>query len=114
MFLEQKGFLKPDEVGKLIDLSRRLRFVDGRLSNPDNTTKANQQADLDDPGFAETSRIVMDAFERSWEFKSFALPVKIAAPLLSRYEPGMRYGPHADWAFMTSNTPDGPAPRCVG
>ena len=30
------------------------------------------------------------------------MPRKIAPPLLSRYEPGMKYGPHADVAFMSA------------
>jgi PKHD-type hydroxylase len=29
------------------------------------------------------------------------MPKKIARPLLARYEPGMKYGPHADVAFMS-------------
>ena len=46
---------------------------------------------------------------RSREFVDFAMPKRIAPPLLSRYEPGMKYGGHADAAiiqlFSKSNTP---------
>lgn len=101
MFLELRNFLNPPEVARLIALARDLRFVEGRLSNPHNITKDNLQADLTDPRYAESSRIVMEAFTRSREFRDFAMPKKIAPPLLARYEPGMKYGPHADTAFIS-------------
>ena len=41
---------------------------------------------------AEAGTIVLDAFARSRAFQDFAMPRKIAPPLLSRYEPGMKYG----------------------
>jgi len=43
---------------------------------------------------------VLDAFQRSRPFRDFAFPKIIAPPLLSRYEPGMKYGAHADVAYM--------------
>jgi PKHD-type hydroxylase len=100
MFLEIKGLLTPAEVARLTALSRELRFVEGRLSNPANTTKDNLQADLGDPKYAESTKIVSDAFERSREFRDFVMPKKIAPPLLARYEPGMKYGAHADAATI--------------
>jgi PKHD-type hydroxylase len=101
MFLEHKDLLTPAEVARLVALSQSLKFVEGRLSNPANTTKQNLQADLTDPGYGESARIVLAAFDRSRMFRDFAMPEKIAPPLLSRYEPGMKYGAHADAAFMT-------------
>jgi len=108
MFLEHRDFLNPAEVARLVALSQKLKFVEGRLSNPANTTKVNLQADLGDPGYAESAQIVLAAFERSRTFRDFAFPKKIAPPLLSRYEPGMKYGAHADSAFMNVPTPQGP------
>lgn len=107
MFLEIRNFLQPPEIARLTALARELRFVEGRLSNPHNVTKDNLQADLTDLRYAESSRIVMDAFTRSREFRDFAMPRKVAPPLLAKYEPGMKYGAHADTAFMT--VPMGPA-----
>jgi PKHD-type hydroxylase len=101
MFLELKGFLEPAELAKLENLGRMLKFVDGRLSNPANTTKNNLQADLADPCYAESAEIVARAFARSREFRDFAFPRKIAPALLCRYESGMRYGAHADAARMS-------------
>ena len=101
MFLKIKNLLAPAEVARLVALSQELPFVDGRVSNPANTTKQNHQADTSDPGYAESTQIVQAALARSREFVDYALPKRIAPPLLSRYEPGMKYGPHADAAIIT-------------
>jgi PKHD-type hydroxylase len=106
MFQELRGFLNPAEIARLTQLARELPFVEGRLSNPNNVTKVNLQADRRDPRYAESAQIVLDAFQRSRPFRDFAFPKLIAPPLLSRYEPGMKYGAHADVAYMniTSGT----------
>ncbi len=98
MILELRDFLTQSEVTRLVELSRQLKFVEGRLSNPSNLTKDNLQADLGDPKYSESVEIVRAAFARSREFQDFAFPTRIAPPLLCRYEPGMKYGAHADAA----------------
>ncbi len=100
MFLEIRELLNPQEVARLVALSRELRFVDGKASNPANTTKDNLQADLGDPRYQESTQIVSAAFARSREFRDFAFPKRICPPLLARYEPGMKYGAHADAALI--------------
>ena len=100
MFLKIKQLLLPPETARLVALSRELRFVDGRVSNPANVTKNNLQADAGDPRYAESVQIVSAAFARSREFVDFAMPKRVAPPLMSRYEPGMKYGAHADAAIL--------------
>jgi PKHD-type hydroxylase len=100
MFLEIKDFLRPEEVAKLREIASRVQFVDGRISNPHNLSKNNLQANVTDPGYAESSRIVAEAFMRSEPFRDFAFPAHVAPPLLARYEIGMTYGAHADTTFM--------------
>ena len=104
MFQELRDFLNPGEITRLTQLSGELKFVEGRLSNPANTTKFNLQTDQKDPRYPEAAQIVIDAFQRSRPFRDFAFPKRIAPPLLSRYEPGMKYGAHADAAYMTIGT----------
>jgi PKHD-type hydroxylase len=106
MFIEIKGLLTATEVERLVALSQEMKFVDGRASNTGFDLKHNLQADPRDSAYAESVKIVSDAFARSREFHDFAFPRRIAAPLLARYEPGMKYGPHADAAFLP--LPDGP------
>jgi PKHD-type hydroxylase len=100
MFLELNGFLNLAEVARLTELSRVLKFVNGRISNPSNLTKDNLQADAADPRYAESVQIVNDAYNRSEAFREFAFPRVFAPPLLCRYEPGMKYGAHADAAHL--------------
>jgi PKHD-type hydroxylase len=106
MFLEIKNLLTGAEVARLTALSEAMRFVDGRVSNSGFDQKRNLQADAADKDYAESVKIVSDAFRRSREFCDFALPRRFAPPLLARYEPGMKYGAHADAAYV--GTPEGP------
>lgn len=100
MLLKLKNLLTGTEIERLVALSRELRFVDGRVSNPANVTKDNLQADLSDPKYTDSVKIVNSAFARSREFVDFAMPKRVAPPLLCRYEPGMKYGAHADAALI--------------
>jgi PKHD-type hydroxylase len=95
-----KNLLTGDDIAALTALAGQLRFVDGRVSNPANQTKNNLQADHTDPKYVESVQIVNAALARSREFTDFALPKRVAPPLLSRYEPGMKYGMHADAALL--------------
>jgi PKHD-type hydroxylase len=106
MFLEVKNLLPESEVARLVALSQGMKFVDGRASNTGFSQKQNLQADTGDAAYAESVKIVSDAFNRSREFRDFAFPRRFAPPLLARYEPGMKYGPHADAAFIP--LPGGP------
>jgi PKHD-type hydroxylase len=100
VLLKIRNLLAPPEIARLTALSRELRFVEGRASNPANETKDNLQADTTDPKNAEAAQLVSAAFARSREFMDFALPKRVAPPLLSRYSPGMKYGAHADAALI--------------
>jgi PKHD-type hydroxylase len=100
VLLKIKNLLAASEVARLATLSREMRFVDGRASNPANQTKSNLQADHADPKYAESVQIVNAALARSREFVDFALPRQVAPPMLCRYEPGMKYGAHADVALL--------------
>jgi len=100
VFLKIRNLLTGAEVERLGVLAREARFVDGRISNPANEAKQNLQADTADPRYAESSQIVANALSRSREFMSFALPKRVAPPLLCRYEAGMKYGAHADAAII--------------
>ncbi len=104
MLLKIRNLLTPPEIARLTALSREVRFVDGRASNPANETKNNLQADRSDPKNAEVSQLVSAAFARSMEFMDFVLPKRVAPPLMCRYSPGMKYGAHADSAFIPQTT----------
>ena len=87
------------EVAELRAFAASAPFVDGRISNPHNKAKQNEQ--LHDPAaYQSTSKILLQGLMRSEDFRNFAMPVMAAPPMMTRYTPGMRYGAHADAAFI--------------
>jgi PKHD-type hydroxylase len=87
------------EVAECRRISASAPFVDGRITNPHNKTKINEQLH-DQQAYQKSAQLLLAAFNRSEEFREFAFPVSIAPPLITRYHPGMRYGAHADAAFI--------------
>ena len=91
--------LTPAEVQELRRIASATQFVDGRITNPHNRTKQNEQ--LHDPqAYQKSAQMVLQAFGRSEEFREFAFPASIAPPMLTRYQPNMKYGAHADAAYI--------------
>ena len=91
--------LSPTEVEECRGIAASAEFIDGRISNPHNKAKQNEQ--LHEPqAYQKSSQLLLRAFARSEEFREFAFPVKIAPPMLTRYQPGMSYGAHSDAAFI--------------
>ncbi len=87
------------EVEQCRSIAASATFVDGRLSNPHNTAKDNEQ--LHEPAaYQKSSDLLKQAMVRSEEFREFAFPVAMAPPMMTRYRPKMRYGAHADAAFI--------------
>ncbi len=91
--------LGPDHVAELKRISQAAKYVDGKISNPHSKVKNNLQLH-DNAAYARSSKIIADALMTHPEFVAFAYPVKLAPPLMTRYEPGMNYGLHADSAVI--------------
>lgn len=106
MFLLVKDVLTQAEVEQIRQIAKVIRFVDGRASNPHNTAKNNLQMDVSQPEAQRASQIAGQAIGRNEQIKNFTFFRRIASPLLSRYEPGMTYGAHADAAYLP--LPNGP------
>jgi PKHD-type hydroxylase len=91
--------LTPQEVEECKKIAAAAPFVHGRITNPHNKAKDNEQLH-EQQAYNRSSQMLMQAFGRSQEFAEFAFPVLIAPPLITRYKPGMKYGAHADAAFI--------------
>jgi PKHD-type hydroxylase len=100
MFLEIPDILTPEEVARLRALSTRVKFVDGRATNPHSTVKNNLQLDHADPAFQEIAQLCHVAFSRHPDVQNFAFPKFIVPPLMTKYQPGMNYGQHSDAPFL--------------
>ena len=99
MFLEIGDLLTPAEIGELRAIAKGAAFVDGKISNPHNRTKDNQQIDHADEAHAKSSALLLAAYLRNPRFRDFAFPRRIAPPMLCRYAPGQRYGAHSDTSY---------------
>ncbi len=87
------------EVGECRKIAAVAPFIDGRTTNPHHTAKENEQ--LHEPAaYQKSSDLLRQALLRSPEFMEFAFPVALAPPMMTRYKPGMKYGAHADAAFI--------------
>lgn len=100
MFLEIEDVLTANEVAQLRGWAEKARFVDGRITSPHSSVKDNLQIDHADDAYAASSRLMAQALQRNEAFRNFAFPGVMAPPLLARYEPGMKYGPHSDSAMI--------------
>jgi PKHD-type hydroxylase len=87
------------EVAECKQIAASTQFVDGRITNPHNKAKQNEQLH-DASAYQKSSQLLQQAYARSQEFHEFAFPVRIAPPMMTRYKPGMKYGAHADSAFI--------------
>jgi PKHD-type hydroxylase len=87
------------EVAECRRIAAAAPFVDGRISNPHNKAKVNEQLH-DQQAYQTSGKLLLAAFNRSEEFREFAFPVAMAPPMMTRYKPGMKYGAHADAAFI--------------
>jgi PKHD-type hydroxylase len=91
--------LNDAEIAECRRIAASTPFLDGRITNPHNTAKQNEQ--LHDPSaYQKSSELLRQAMLRTPEFLEFAFPVALAPPLITRYKPGMKYGAHADAAFI--------------
>lgn len=91
--------LSQDAIAELREIAANSTFVDGRVSNPHSKVKNNLQ--LHEPrGFERGVQIMRESLLASEEFRDFAFPAALAPPILTKYEPGMHYGAHADAAML--------------
>lgn len=109
MFLQIPDLLTAEEIAELRHIGDSAPFIDGRISNPHNPTKANLRLN-DRDAFQRSAQMMMAAFGRCAAFDNWAFPKTLAVPTLTKYVQGGKYGVHADAAFMPMG-PDKPALR---
>jgi PKHD-type hydroxylase len=105
MILEIPEFLSRREIRSLQQIARESSFVDGKITNPHNKTKNNEQIDASTSGHQQASQLMMEALGRHEGFRDFTMPRRVAPPLLCRYDEGMSYGTHCDVSFIQLKQP---------
>jgi PKHD-type hydroxylase len=99
MFRLIEEILAPGEIAELQRIAESAKFVDGRISNPHSTVKNNLHLH-DEEAHKRCVQIIANALVANEDFRNFAQPAQMAPPLLTRYDPQMRYGLHHDMALM--------------
>lgn len=87
------------QVAELRQIAASANFVDGRISNPHSKVKQNLQLH-DEAAYQKSAAILSQALLGHEDFRNFAFPVALLPPMMTRYTPDMRYGAHADAAFL--------------
>lgn len=87
------------QIEELRNISASAQYVDGKISNPNSKVKNNLQLH-DQAAYAKSSQILAQALMTNPGFQEFTFVEKIAPPMMTRYEPDMHYGLHADAAMI--------------
>lgn len=91
--------LTDQEIGRVRAIAATAPFADGRITNPHNIAKQNEQ--LHDPtAHQQSADMLQRALMRSEEFRNFVFPAAVGPPLVTRYTSGMKYGAHTDTAYL--------------
>ena len=102
MILTLPDLVTPDELALIKQKIATVPFIEGKATAGEllKSVKNNQQIPWNHPVMKEITDRVMRALGRCDAFMSLAQPRRLAAMLVSRYEPGMAYGAHVDAPIM--------------
>ncbi len=102
MILTLTDLITPAELALIRQRVAGAPFTEGKSTTGEllQKVKHNQQIPWNHPVMKDISDLVMHALGRSDAFMSAAQPRRLAAMLVSRYEPGMAYGLHVDAPIM--------------
>lgn len=100
MFKEIPDLLSAQEVQTLRDIAAKTPFIDGRITNPHSQSKNNLQLH-DQSAYEQSARLMIAAMSAHEDFRNFTFACGIFPPMMTMYDPGMAYGPHADATFIT-------------
>lgn len=100
-----QDLLTPEEVDHLLKFSSTHLFSDGKVSNEEFELKSNLQSNMQDPAAQQASAIVQNALVRNEFVRDICHPKSLAAPMISKYTPGMHYGEHVDTHLVVGAIP---------
>ena len=92
---------------EMVDVIKKMAFVDGKKTAGKRAARVKKNEQIGDADLSAKKNLqakVVKALKSSGRFQRFALPSKIATPLVSRYRPGMEYGLHVDNATMADGS----------
>ena len=104
MLIEIPNVLDTNKLSSIRDMLGKVEFIDGkhsagqaanRVKNNEEMKQGTQQAEFLD-------HLLMGSLAENADFRSGALPYRVAQPVFARYTQGMLYGDHVDDPIMGS------------
>jgi PKHD-type hydroxylase len=102
MLIEIPNILDNDKLANIRAMLEKVEFIDGkhsageaarRVKNNEEMKQGTQQAEYLD-------HLLMSSLAESADFRSGALPYRVAQPVFARYTTGKQYGDHVDDPIM--------------
>jgi PKHD-type hydroxylase len=102
MLIEIPSILNADKLANIRAMLQKVEFIDGkhsageaarRVKNNEEMKQGTQQAEYLD-------HLLMSSLAENTDFRSSALPYRVAQPVFARYTNGMQYGDHVDDPIM--------------
>jgi PKHD-type hydroxylase len=102
-----RNVLTSEELTAVTGALAVAEFEDGKLTADDaiKHVKKNLQLKRDGPEPIPLDTLVVGALARHPVLRAWGMPRRFAAPLYSKYEPGMAYGAHVDASVMGIGNP---------
>jgi len=104
VLIEIPNVLDASKLSSIRDMLEKVEFIDGkhsagqaasRVKNNQEMKQGTQQAEFLD-------HLLMGSLAENADFRSGALPYRVAQPVFARYTQGMLYGDHVDDPIMGS------------
>lgn len=102
MLLRLAKIIDPQPLQVIVQALREANFVDGKLTAGLHArrVKSNQELESSSEAAGYLQKIVMGNLYNHAQFRSAALPHRVAAPLFAKYGSQMTYGEHIDDPVM--------------
>ena len=102
MLLTLQSVLNSEHLKTVRSLLDNAPFVDGKLSagSAARKVKNNEEVAMNAGQMNQLNNVVMGNLVANEQYKSAALPHRVAAPFYAKYSSGMQYGDHVDDPVM--------------
>lgn len=102
MLLKLTNVLNQLQLQRIDEILARASFQDGKLTAGmiASRVKDNQELKAEREPMEELIRLVIPALANHRDFNAAALPMRMADPIVARYQSGNHYGLHVDDAIM--------------
>lgn len=102
MLIRINALWNPEQIATARQALQGAEWVDGRATAgyAGARVKNNREVAGNHPVARQVGEMVLTALSANGQFLATALPLKVTAPMVNRYEGGETYGNHTDGALM--------------